>query len=52
MADNYIKHPLTSYIVVSGRGCGVNKATKIGCEQGLCTTKRDNRIHWEETDDR
>ncbi len=44
MADNCIKHALIGYIVVPGRGCWVNKATKIGSKQGLCATKRDNRI--------
>jgi hypothetical protein len=44
VVDNYIKHPLISYIVVPGCGRWVNKATKIGSEQGLCTTKWDNMI--------
>ncbi len=44
MADNYIEHPLISYIVVPGCGLWVNKATKIGSDQGFCATKRDKRI--------
>ena len=51
-ADNYIKHPLISYIVVPGHGRWVNKASKVGSKQGLCTTKRDNRSLGEEMDGR
>jgi hypothetical protein len=43
MADNYIKHPLISYIVVPERRCWVNKATKIGSEQGLCGQQRGTK---------
>ncbi len=49
-ADNYIKHPLISYIVVPEHGRWVNKASKVGSKQGLCTTKRDNRSLGEEMD--
>jgi hypothetical protein len=44
VADNCIKHPLIGYIVVPGHGCWVNKATNIESKQGLCATKRENRI--------
>jgi hypothetical protein len=50
--DNYIKHPLISYMVVPGCGCWVNNLTKIRSEQGFCPTKRDIRNRGEEMDGR